>query len=54
MALKDSERFDGGWAYFDFSNGRQAAEPFARGQCADCHAEHTQFYPVLRRVKAGL
>ena len=60
MALKDSARFDGGWAYFDFSGGKTTAKPFAKQQCSSCHAEHaaddnvfTQFYPVLRRAKAA-
>ena len=59
VAVKDSERFADGWAYFDFSGGssqRETAQPFARDKCFDCHAEHAaddnvfvQYYPVLRR-----
>ena len=62
VAVKDSSRFDDGWAYFDFSGGTTAkptATPFAREKCFDCHAEHAsdnnvfvQYYPVLRRLKA--
>ncbi len=58
MALKDSSRFEEGWAYFDFSNGKAESEPFAPHQCFSCHLDHaaddnvfTQFYPVLRRLK---
>lgn len=58
VALKDSSRFEEGWAYFDFSNGKTTSEPFAPHQCYSCHVEHaaddnvfTQFYPVLRRLK---
>jgi hypothetical protein len=56
MAVKDSARFAGGWAYFDF--GRRgagaAARPLPRQRCAACHAQRAaldnvfvQFYPVL-------
>ncbi len=57
LAVKDTTRFIGGWAYFDF--GRRAAGAAApaqpRERCQTCHAEHAgqdnvfvQFYPVLR------
>ena len=62
VAVKDSERFEEGWAYFDFSGGetqKRTAKPFAREKCYNCHAEHAsednvfvQFYHVLRRLKA--
>src|SRR5262249_48559838 len=53
-AVKDSARFRGRWAYFDFGAGRSSAR--ASGpSCQACHAKHaatdnvfTQFYPVLR------
>ncbi|HTK30216.1 MAG TPA: cytochrome P460 family protein [Vicinamibacterales bacterium] len=54
VAVKDSGRFPGGWAYFGFGPGRASA---ARSgpDCLACHAAHaatdhvfTQFYPVLR------
>lgn len=56
IALKDSERFAEGWAYFDFGAGDiPAAIAFPTAKCYDCHAEHAaddnvfvQFYPVLR------
>lgn len=60
VALKDSSRFEDGWAYFDFSNGKAASLPFEKHQCFSCHVEHaaddnvfTQFYPVLRRLKGA-
>jgi hypothetical protein len=64
VAVKDSTRFPGGWAYYGFSNGmgsqyRDKAEPFpASAGCVACHKQNaatdnvfTQFYPVLRAVK---
>ena len=61
VAVKDSEQFDDGWAYFNFSSPAgllDEARAFPRKSCYDCHAEHAsddnvfvQFYPVLRRVK---
>ena len=60
FAVKDSARFDGGWAYFNFSgaNGvRPQAQPIQQG-CAGCHREHGavdndfgQFYPMLRAAR---
>ena len=59
VALKDHERFEEGWAYFDFGKDRHSAKPRAKADCHDCHAEHgaddnvfVQFYPVLRRLHA--
>ena len=60
LAVKDSARFAGRWAYFDF--GRRAAgaaaPPQPRGRCQACHAEHAgrdnvfvQFYPLLGERK---
>ncbi len=56
MAVKDTARFPGGWAYFGFGlDGPAAPRPFPRERCAQCHAAHAardnvflQFYPVLR------
>jgi hypothetical protein len=59
-AIKDKERFPEGWGYVSFmrdgSKVADAAEPFRKAQCYDCHHEHgatdnvfTQFYPILRR-----
>ena len=65
VSVKDSGRFEGGWAYFSFSNGmgssyKAKAEPFpASAGCVSCHKQNaetdnvfTQFYPVLRAVKS--
>ena len=64
VSVKDSSRFEGGWAYFNFSNGvgspyKAKAEPFpASAGCVSCHKQNaetdnvfTQFYPVLRAAK---
>lgn len=55
LAVRDSPRFAGGWAYFDFGRNRAAAAPLPRERCASCHARHAaldnvfvQFYPQLR------
>lgn len=59
VALKDSEQFEDGWAYFAFSflgqPLRDTAKPFPKSMCWDCHNAHAaddnvfvQFYPVLR------
>jgi hypothetical protein len=63
VAVKDGERFDDGWAYFDFSPQegqtqlRQTSTAFPTKKCYDCHLEHAaddnvfvQYYPVLRRL----
>lgn len=58
-SVKDSSRFEGGWAYFNFTEGagklKAKAEPFPQSACWSCHhvnaaTDHvfTQFYPVLR------
>jgi hypothetical protein len=56
MAVKDTARYPGGWAYFDFGRGGpgSAARPFPSQRCAACHARHAardnvfiQFYPLL-------
>lgn len=57
MAVKDSSRFEGSWAYFGFGGMdeiRSAAVAAPRERCQACHAEHAaldnvfvQFYPVL-------
>jgi len=60
-SVKDSSRFEGGWAYFNFTEGggkfKTKAEPFPQNACWSCHhvnaaSDHvfTQFYPVLRAV----
>jgi hypothetical protein len=60
-SVKDSRRFEEGWAYFSFRDrsGRtpQTAEAFPEDSCWTCHHDHaetdhvfTQFYPVLSLV----
>ena len=65
VALKDSEQFEDGWAYFNFSSSKglkPTAKAFPKAVCFDCHDQHAaddnvfvQFYPVLKRemVKQG-
>ena len=55
VAVKDEERFPGGWAYFDFGRDGDSAAAIPRERCASCHAQHAaidnvfvQFYPQLR------
>jgi hypothetical protein len=57
LAVKDSARFHGKWAYFDFGlpKGVTSASPLPRERCQACHAQHAtkdnvflQFYPLLR------
>lgn len=62
VALKDSEQFEDGWAYFMFSTPdglKESAKAFPKAACYDCHAEHAaddnvfvQFYPILREARA--
>ena len=58
-SVKDSQRFEGGWAYFSFDDKdgkpRFKANPFPKEACWACHHEKaatdhvfSQFYPVLR------
>ena len=60
FAVKDTARFDGGWAYFDFGgqSGLRAEVQPITGACASCHQRHgavdnvfVQFYPVLRAAR---
>jgi len=60
-SVKDSKRFENGWAYFSFTEKdgkpKSKARPFPSADCWSCHhqkaaTDHvfTQFYPVLRAV----
>lgn len=61
VALKDSARFEDGWAYFNFSSRAgllPAAKAFPKAMCWDCHNAHAavdnvfvQFYPILRESR---
>ncbi|HEY8256799.1 MAG TPA: cytochrome P460 family protein [Gemmatimonadales bacterium] len=60
VALKDSERYAGSWAYFNFGKGAPGSRALAmpqRAGCQACHAKNAaddnvfvQFYPTLRAV----
>ncbi|HUR94489.1 MAG TPA: cytochrome P460 family protein, partial [Gemmatimonadales bacterium] len=59
FSLKDSERYPGSWAYFNFGKGAPGARAVAapRQGCQSCHAQNAaddnvfvQFYPTLRAV----
>lgn len=58
LAVKDKERVEAGWAYYDFRGGANllaTAQPQPTGnRCYACHIEHAaldnvflQFYPLL-------
>jgi Cytochrome P460 len=55
--VKDAARFEGGWGFFDFEEGRPAALIPASANCYSCHEKHgaadttfVQFYPTLLPV----
>jgi hypothetical protein len=55
--VKDSARFEGKWAFFDFSGGNIAKRIPRSADCYSCHAAHggvdttfVQFYPTLLPV----
>jgi len=56
--VKDTHRFDGGWAFFDFGTGRAPAPQIpVAADCYSCHRDHglvdstfVQFYPTLLSV----
>jgi len=59
-AVKDPERFQDGWAYFDFGKGGFDATASAKPSeaCHSCNAQHgaddnvfVQFYPPLRLLR---
>jgi hypothetical protein len=59
FSLKDSGRFPGSWAYFNFGKGASGSRAVAmpRQGCQSCHAQNAaddnvfvQFYPTLRAV----
>ena len=53
--VKDTKRFQGGWAFFSFSQGPGAAKMIpTTAECYSCHQQHAavdatfvQFYPTL-------
>ena len=61
FSLKDSARYPGSWAYFNFGKGAKGSRAVAnpRQGCQSCHAQNAaddnvfvQFYPTLRAVSA--
>ncbi len=63
-AVKDTNRFKEGWAYFRFTDAggklSASAKPFPKDSCFNCHQQHgqidnvfVQFYPVLRDLASG-
>ena len=60
VSVKDSSRFKGRWAYFDFGMDASSATPQPESGCFACHNRHAavdmtfvQFYPTLQQVKAS-
>jgi len=52
--VKDTSRFPGGWAFFQFGKSDRAAVTPATATCYSCHSQHgavdttfVQFYPTL-------
>jgi hypothetical protein len=61
FSLKDSRRYPGSWAYFNFGKGAKGSRALAnpRQACQSCHAQNAaddnvfvQFYPTLRAVSS--
>jgi len=55
VSVKDSSRFKGRWAYYDFGTNAKSAEPLPDSACFACHRQHAQvdmtfvqFYPTLQ------
>jgi hypothetical protein len=60
VSVKDSTRFKGRWAYFDFGMNARSATPQPQSGCFACHQRHAavdmtfvQFYPTLQQVKTA-
>lgn len=58
VSVKDSMRFKGRWAYFDFGMDARSTTPQPESRCFACHERHAavdmtfvQFYPTLQQVK---
>jgi hypothetical protein len=52
--VKDTKRFQGGWAFFGFDDAKTATMVPTEASCYSCHAQHgaidttfVQFYPTL-------
>lgn len=61
LAVKDHERFEEGWAYYDFGRRPRAkSKAFPKSNCYSCHVENgqtdnvfVQFYAMLKPPVAG-
>lgn len=58
VSVKDSMRFKGRWAYFDFGMDARSTTPQPESRCFACPERHAavdmtfvQFYPTLQQVK---
>lgn len=61
VSVKDSARFKGRWAYFDFGMESPSAAPLPKSGCFACHKKHAavdmtfvQFYPTLQKVRPAM
>lgn len=59
VSVKDSSRFKGRWAYFEFGMRSQSESPQGESNCFACHQQHAavdmtfvQFYPTLQKAGA--
>lgn len=53
VAVKDSARFEDGWAYFRFEGDATTAEAFPRERCFACHAERGAHDNVFTQLYEG-
>jgi hypothetical protein len=60
VSVKDSARFKGSWAYFEFGTDARSETPQPQSGCFACHKQHAavdmtfvQFYPILQNAKAA-
>jgi Cytochrome P460 len=58
VSVKDSARFKGRWAYFEFGMEARSATPEPESGCFACHQQHAavdmtfvQFYPTLQKAR---
>jgi Cytochrome P460 len=58
--VKDTTRFEGGWAFFGFDDAKPSKMTPRSAECYSCHAQHAavdttfvQFYPTLLPIATG-
>lgn len=58
--VKDTSRFEGGWAFFGFDDAKPSKMTPRSAECYSCHAQHAavdttfvQFYPTLLPIATG-